>query len=215
MNIFLDESGDLGFDFLKKGTSKFFVICLLILPTPQDLQTLSKALNRTIKNKLNKGKISKNPAKEIKGSKTVLSVKQYFYRQTKGTTFFIYALILNKRRVYENLRDKQEVLYNYVARVLIQNCPFSEANEKIILTLDKRKSSTEISHFNSYIFTQLRNSLPGNIPFQIFHHQSSQNKGLQAVDLFAWGIFRKYEKRDVKWYDEFRKKIKFEEVYLP
>jgi len=36
---------------------------------------------------------------------------------------------------------------------------------------------------------------------------------LQAVDFFAWGFFRKYEKGDARWYEVFREKIAFERVY--
>ena len=35
-----------------------------------------------------------------------------------------------------------------------------------------------------------------------------------AVDLFSWGIFRKYEKKDLKWFEIFREKVAFEEQYL-
>jgi hypothetical protein len=38
---------------------------------------------------------------------------------------------------------------------------------------------------------------------------------LQAVDLFSWGIFRKYEKNNTEWFDLFKGKIKYDAVYLP
>ncbi|MBI3376776.1 MAG: hypothetical protein HY035_00020 [Nitrospirae bacterium] len=46
------------------------------------------------------------------------------------------------------------------------------------------------------------------------HENSRQYHGLQAVDLFSWGIFRKYEKKDTTWFDIFRDKVAFEEQYL-
>lgn len=39
--------------------------------------------------------------------------------------------------------------------------------------------------------------------------------GLQAVDLFSWGIFRKYENGDYGWYTIYWHKIRFETEYLP
>jgi hypothetical protein len=33
--------------------------------------------------------------------------------------------------------------------------------------------------------------------------------------MFAWGFFRKYERKDVEWYDIFKGKVRFETVYLP
>ncbi len=38
--------------------------------------------------------------------------------------------------------------------------------------------------------------------------------GLQAVDVFSWGIFRKYERKDKEWFDIFREKVKYDSVYL-
>ena len=53
MHIFLDESGDLGFDFLKGGTSRYFVITILVA-SHYDLTAL--AIKRTLKTKFNQKK---------------------------------------------------------------------------------------------------------------------------------------------------------------
>jgi len=83
------------------------------------------------------------------------------------------------------------------------------------LTLDRRKAVGEIQDFNRYLLLQFQETLPNNVPIGIFHQHSFQNKGLQAVDLFSWGIFRKYERGDTSWYDQFRERIVFEDMYLP
>ena len=70
MYVFLDESGDLGFDFTKGGTTRFFVVCLLVIPTSQDLRLIEKAVERTIRHKIFKDKPSKKPFVELKGSRT-------------------------------------------------------------------------------------------------------------------------------------------------
>jgi len=215
MHAFLDESGGLSFDFTKGGTTRFFVTCLLVVPTSKDYRALTKAVERTIRNKLHKGRSPKHPTDELKGSKTTLAVKQYFYRQAKKASFEIYTLILNKARVYEELRSQPERLYNFIGRKLIERCPFKEVKDRIILTLDRRKSVAEIQQFNQYLLVQLQGSLPLHVPFEIYHEHSWKNKGLQAVDLFTWGIFRKYERGDTSWYQIFRERIKFENVYLP
>ena len=178
MHVFLDESGGLGFDFTKGGTTRFFVICLLVVPTTADYRSLAKAVERTIRNKLHKGQRPKQPTQELKGSKTDRAVVEYFYRQARDSTFSIYALILNNARVFEDLRRQPERLYNFVARAIIEKCPFTEANEQIILTLDKRKSADEIKHFDQYLLVQLQGSLPLRTPFSIFHHHSWESKGL-------------------------------------
>jgi hypothetical protein len=42
MYIFLDESGDLGFDFTKRKTSKFFVMTLLVSENLHSVTTLMR-----------------------------------------------------------------------------------------------------------------------------------------------------------------------------
>jgi hypothetical protein len=52
------------------------------------------------------------------------------------------------------------------------------------------------------------------IPLEIKHKNSCSDYGLNAVDLFSWGIFRKYERKDWEWYNIFKEKIKFDDIYL-
>jgi hypothetical protein len=52
------------------------------------------------------------------------------------------------------------------------------------------------------------------VPLDIYHYSSHENYGLQAVDLFGWGFFRKYEKKDCQWLECFKEKIAFDELYL-
>ena len=42
---------------------------------------------------------------------------------------------------------------------------------------------------------------------------SKKAAGVQAVDMFAWGIFRKYERNDYTWYSVFKEKIEYDEQY--
>ena len=49
--IFLDESGDLGFDFKKKNTSKFFVITILFTTDKKSIEKVVKNAHATLKKK--------------------------------------------------------------------------------------------------------------------------------------------------------------------
>lgn len=42
------------------------------------------------------------------------------------------------------------------------------------------------------------------------HELSHDNKGIQAVDMFCYGIFRKYEHHDTLWYDLFLPRLYLE-----
>ena len=80
--------------------------------------------------------------------------------------------------------------------------------------MDKCKNKEEIADFNQYLGNQLEAKLPLNIPLNIYHEDSSASAGLQAVDLFCWGIYRKYEHADLEWYRDFCARIRFETEYL-
>jgi hypothetical protein len=97
---------------------------------------------------------------------------------------------------------------------VIEKCPFHKAKERAVLIIDKSKNKKEIKEFNGYLLLHIEGILPLNIPLEIYHLSSHENKGIQAVDLFCWGIFRKFEKKDISWYQIFREKIVAESIYI-
>ena len=213
-HLFLDESGDLGFDFVSKKPSKFFTICILATSDVESYYAIRKAVKKTLRRKVNKGGQARNPKHEIKGTGTTHEAKVHFYDQIKSSRFGLYAITLNKRRLYEYLTKDKERVYNYVARLVLDRIPFEKALDRVHLTVDKSKGQTEIREFNFYVIGQLKGRLDPKVALNIDHMLSEQEPGLQAVDLFGWGIFRKYEKNDEKWRRVFSEKVIFDEVYL-
>ncbi len=53
--LFLDESGDLGFDFVNKRPSRYFTICVLATADPGCYHALRKAIKKTLRRKVNLG----------------------------------------------------------------------------------------------------------------------------------------------------------------
>ena len=216
MIIYLDESGDLGFDFNGKNPSRKFVITLLVCDGQVVSRGFKKAVRRTIKNKLNRKKTNRRVVQELKGTQTTITVKRYFYSQCPDDGWRIYTIALNKKRVNDNLQSAagKKKLYNFLARILLQQVDLTAPGNAVTLVIDKSKNKDEIADFNNYVANQLEALLPLEVPLNIYHERSHENAGLQAVDLFCWGIFRKYEQRDNQWYREFRAKIAFETEYL-
>ena len=52
VTIYLDESGDLGFDFNNKGTPRYFIITLLVCRNKKTVEHVKNAVKKTLKNKL-------------------------------------------------------------------------------------------------------------------------------------------------------------------
>lgn len=216
MIIFLDESGDLGFDFDKPKTSRKFVIALLVCEGYHATDNIRKAVRRTLKNKLNRNKNNKRMIHELKGTNTKLAIKKYFFRQLASEGWQVYTVILNKLRVNEDLQQPRakKKLYNFLARFIIEKIDLSNARTAVTLIIDRSKNKEEVKDFNRYVENQLEALLPLNVPLHIYHERSHENVGLQAVDLFCWGIFRKYEKGERDWYDTYSRSIVFETEYL-
>lgn len=213
--LYLDESGDLGFDFVNKKPSKFFTISILTVSGIESNRQLIKAVKVTLRRKLNPKRRRRRIVQELKGRSNTLEVKCYFYQQVKKVKFGIYAMTLNKKRLYERLTKEKPRIYNFIARQVIDKIPFEKnKKDRVELIIDRSKSKPEIEEFNSYIRSQIQGRLDPKITFDIYHWSSQENAGLQAADMFCWGIFQKYERKDNEWFNVFEEKISFEDQYL-
>jgi len=212
-HLYLDESGDLGFNFAEKHPSRFLTIAVVATSQRETVQKFKIAVRRTLRTKVNR---KKHHCNELKGSDTSLGVKLHFYRQIAGCRFKIYAVTVDKARVYESLRvnafDKSR-LYNYLANLVLNEIPWEIAQDAVELTVDKSKSRREIADFNLYIINQLKSRFKPTARLSIYHNNSCDNLGLSVADLFCWGIFRRHERDDREWYDHYQEHIALDDRY--
>ncbi len=210
--LYLDESGDLGFDFVNKKPSEFFTICILATSSSETNRRFRYAVKKTMKRKVNHGR--KNPLNEFHAHSTSFAAKEYACRLLREQRYGIYALTLNKRRVFEYLAQNKPRVYNYVARLVIDRIPFEAADKNVLLTVDRSKGSAQRREFNQYVTTQLEGRLDPKVRLDIVHEDSVRSHGLQLVDMFAWAVHRKYEKKDQTVIGLFREKLLYENKYL-
>lgn len=212
--LFLDESGDLGFNFVNKKPSKYFVVTILAINGPKDRKQVSKAVERTLKNKLNQNRAKRKAVQELKGTNTNIEIKKYFFKKIESYEFKIYSVVLNKRKTIKNLFKNKHEIYNYLTSKLVNKLPLSKHKNFVKFYLDKSKAMKEIIEFNDFIIESLKNKLSPETSLEMHHSDSVTVKELQAVDLFSWGIFRKYERSDIEWYDLYKSKIASEDIHL-
>jgi len=212
--LYLDESGDLGFDFVNTKPSEFFTICILATSHRSSDIAFGRSVKRTLRRKLNPPSRRKRLVDELKGTSTEQPVKEYAWRQIQDKTFGIYSITLNKRRVYPQLAEQKQRVYNYVARLVIDQIPFERAEGGVKLVIDRSKGKKGVWEFNQYVERQLQGRIDPDVPLEILHEDSRRWPGLQWADLFAWGLFRKYERRDTEWYTVFQGKVLYDEQYL-
>ncbi|MDR0675719.1 MAG: DUF3800 domain-containing protein [Elusimicrobiota bacterium] len=202
MYIYLDESGDLGFDFSKKGTSKYFIICCVSVHIEKDKNLILKEIKRIIKKLWEKSKRNRK-IQEIKSISTDLKTKIKLYDKIKKFNFEIYTMIVDKKKLKYNLTTK---LYDYLVGKILEKIYL---DKNVYFILDKSKTKKEINKFDGYI--KNLNNETKNI--KIFHEDSKKEKLINLADLFAWGIFKKYENKYYEWYDIFEDKIITEIIY--
>jgi len=127
--------------------------------------------------------------------------------------FEIFSVSLNKRQLSQKVASDKNRVYNFISRMCIEKIPFDTKIKKLDFIIDKSKNKSQIGEFNAYILNHLESMLEPTIPINIYHRNFKNDFGLQAADLFSWGIFRKYERSDYQWYDIFKQKISYERVY--
>jgi len=212
--LYLDESGDLGDYIDSPGASRYFVITILEIKSDKDRKAIAKAVERTIKNKLHiKHSRQTERIKELKGTNTEFAVKKYFYRHVADIPFHLYTVILDKTRFGDHLQLSPHRLYRFITNLVLKELALESVSTNVSLILDRRTGGASVQEFNKSLRLQLEERVPPRVPIYIDHKDSSSTWPLQAVDLFAWGIFRKYELGDCEWYDVFKEKIKLESVY--
>jgi Protein of unknown function (DUF3800) len=205
--LYLDESGDLGFDFVHKKPSNFFNVTVLLVKGVENNRALINGVKNTLKRKLNPRNKRRRIVAELKGQKTSIQIKEYFYKQVNTIPFELYGVTLSKRRSFDEIIMEKHRLYNYIARLALEQVPIDEARNQVDLIIDKSKNKLQIQEFNSSLINHLQGRIDPSLPLNIYHRTSDQEYGLQAADMFSWGIFRKHERADMEWSEVFKEKI--------
>jgi len=209
--IFLDESGDLGFNFKKRKTSKFFVVTCLFTENKRPIEKIVKKIHSGLKKKHKKrvGILHCVREKPI--------TRQRLLRRLNEKECVIMAIYLNKIKVYTKLQDEKQVLYNYVTNILLDRVyskKIISIKNTVELIASRRETNKFLNeNFKNYINSQVKNR--HEIDVKISIKTPSQEKTLQAVDFVSWAIFRKYEYRDDSYYNIIKNKIVEENPLFP
>lgn len=212
--LYLDESGDLGFDFVNKNPSKFLTLAILSVNGTDNNRRLINTVKRTIRKKL---KPSGGPARlELKASKAAPAVIEYFLGKLAGLEIRAYTLTLNKKRLFASLTRDKSRIYNYIARLVVDRVAIEPELDCVEFIIDRSKGKKEIHEFDEYVKKQLQGRIdPERTRFIIKHEDSCLAHGLQAVDSISWAVFRKYERKDNRWLGIIKNVLEYESLYLP
>jgi len=213
--IYLDESGNLGFDFTKKKTTKFFVITFLFVKNDKDKKQIRKIVKKIFKG------FTKREIKYHDGILHAFKEKPQtrinLLKHLSGQEISIIAIYLNKSKVYTRLQDEKQVLYNYVANILLDRVftkKLVPLKDRINLIASRRETNKFLNNnFCNYLQNQVRNKHKLDIEIQI--KTPFEEKCLQVVDCACWSIFKKYEFGDESYYNIFKDRIVQENPLFP
>src|SRR3989304_6794742 len=101
--IFMDESGDLGFNVKKKRTSKFLIITILFTENKKPIEKIVKKAHSSLKrkHKQKSGVLHSYHEKPITRKRLLKLLAQKDIK--------IMAIYLNKSKVYTKLQNQKEV----------------------------------------------------------------------------------------------------------
>lgn len=206
--IFLDESGDLGF---KETSSKWFLFTIALTSDARALARVVKKIWRPLKKKHKRlGELHASHEKDITRRRVLKQLSEV-------NDLKVLCVILNKRKVYVDLQNQKNYLYNYTANILLDRLHTKEVlvpKEPIHLFIDRKDTKKRLrENFISYLTSSMKKRRDG--AFVVELHSSHENKSLQAVDFISWAIFRKYEKGDYEFYEIIKEKIADEQLLFP
>jgi len=188
--IYLDKSGDLGFDFADKRTSNFFTICALALKGQRNDRAIANAFKPEL-----------------------TSDAKHFYKRVKDIEFGLYAVTLDKRKAYTMPSFDKDRVCSFIAGLTFKGLNLRDTAVSLTLRAGTPGQGKGEIPLDDYILDQIQGWVNPVLPLKIFRISSQESFGLQAAGLFARGFHCKHEKGTLGWYSVFKEKIRSERLY--
>jgi hypothetical protein len=201
--IYLDESGDLGFG---PRASKYFILAAIIT---RDQDQVQKCIKKVRQQKLPK-KYKTIP--ELKFHNSSQTIRERILDCATRTDTDIAYAVLRKHQVYERLRTKQSILYNYVSGSLISKIITAYKLEGVVkVFVDKSLYGLERENFDNYLSWKAcmgnhSEEQDINLP-EIVHVDSRRDRCIQVVDFVAGAINHKYSADNDYYYQKIEQRI--------
>lgn len=201
-NIYLDESGDLGWTLDKPyrngGSSKYLTLAYLVCPIQE-----VKIIHRFVKDFYNK--FNFDPKVEAKATELKPHHKEYICNQvvkllTARTYFHLGAITVNKESVPSYIRNDANKLYNYMIHLSVINGVLEHNTCKI--TRDFRSvKAAKVNNCIDYLQTIVW--LHENKPLLLKDNptHSHTDDGIIFIDWITNIVWSKYEDKYSKWCD--------------
>jgi hypothetical protein len=192
--IYLDESGDVGFDFCKKGTSRYFVISFIITDSKRELMQVVKKIFTGL---------SKSDIKQNHGvlhasyEKNITRIKLLKHLSRKN--ILISVICIDKYNII--IPENSHNFYSSIVSEMINHLYLDgilQTDEHINLIASRRETNVGLNERFSKLI--IRNSQTQAV-ITVKITKPSDDKGLQAVDFTSWAFWQKYEHHNNQYAD--------------
>ena len=185
MLVFIDESGDPGFDF-NGGSSDYFAMALVVFSSKEHATDTAQALNK-LRHDLHR-------KSEFKFAKSSDEVRLAFFKAIEHCDFSINALVVHKKTI----KTRPENFYNHTLRYLLEISEIEDAD----IILDGKSARGLEDKTRSY----LRQT--GSVAMKDLRFKNSKSDILlQMADMIVGAITRVFEKEDSKYKKMIDRKI--------
>lgn len=193
--VFVDESGDPGFN-VQKGSSPVFVVAMAIFYSPEDAQTTEDVISQCA--------ATLRPRPEFKFNKCADVVRDGFFESVKECPFAVRAIVIIKNRIHSaHLRSDKEDFYRYFVRQMMTHDNGTLDRAKVIIDGSGDRA------FRQMLKTSLRRQLGKRTKDVVF--RNSKNEPLvQLADMCAGAIARsrRADRSDRwRWFNKLRPRI--------
>ena len=194
MQVFLDESGDLGWQFGSPyhlgGSSRFFTLALLVVGADE-----GKHPKRLVR-KLRK-KYGMKPSREIKGAKLTANQLIFFCEEVeklraRHPSIAIETITVMKRNVQAHIRADPNKLYNYMINLCLPDLVQGEPEVEFIPDPRTIKVASGNSMID-YLQTQLWFERAVETKLVQRSFESHQHLNLQFIDVIAHVVWSNHE----------------------
>lgn len=137
-----------------------------------------------------------------------------FFRALHPYPYRVRALVVDKPRLDPAVRKNKDTLYDYLVQRVLASGIEGISDARLVID-ESFKGKTKKAHLTVYLRRALNADVAasGKRIADVRYHESHRDNLLQAADMIAGAIARKYERGDAQYRQSIRKKIDWEEVF--
>jgi hypothetical protein len=213
MQVYLDESGDMGWTFSKPfrhgGSSRFLCLAIMFLPKAD-----RKRPKRIIAEMYRKyGWVSEMKASSASPTQEMEFAEKAVEILTAHKNIKIDCIVAKKEKVQQHIRCDSNKVYNYMCKLVIPD--YVQSERQIEFIPDKRSIKVKSGNsLSDYLQTVLWFDFSAKTKLVNHPQESDRNYNLQFVDWMAHCVWSHFEDGEQDVFAKLRPSIKVRKLYF-